>query len=74
MVIAVNDSVIHMGLARVRKLLQEDSNDRCGSERLCGTLTEAFPGKGNKKSTKPRFPGKGDQLPDSYILTFLGGR
>mgnify|MGYP000024380382 FL=1 len=43
MVIAVKDSVIHMGLARVRKLLQEDSNDRCGSERLCGTLTEDFP-------------------------------
>ncbi|XOQ31225.1 MAG: hypothetical protein ACFWUL_01520 [Dialister sp.] len=53
MVTAANGRVIYMGLARVRKLLQEDSNDRCSSERLCGTLTENEFLKCIEKSTKP---------------------
>lgn len=32
MVIAVNDSVIYMGLARVRKLLQEDSKNAAAAK------------------------------------------
>ena len=68
MVIAVNASVIHMGLARVRKLLQEDSNDRCSSERLCGTLTEAFPCNGTRRAQSRGSHEKGT---DFQIVTYL---
>ena len=68
MVIAVKDSVIHMGLARVRKLLQEDSNDRCSSERLCGTLTEAFPCNGTRRAQSRGSHEKGT---DFQIVTYL---
>lgn len=68
MVIAVKDSVIHMGLARVRKLLQEDSNDRCGSERLCGTLTEDFPHRRTRREQSRGSPGKGINF---QIVTYL---
>ena len=40
MVTVANGRVICMVLTRALCLLQEDSNDRCSSERLCETMTE----------------------------------
>ena len=69
MVTTANGRVIYMGLARVRKLLQEDSNDRCGSERLCGTLTESGFPKCSEKNTKT--PLQDEKKFDFQIVTYL---